>query len=116
MNLEQIVSLNYIDGELEEVSLKLAVLADQLDLGLTSQPKAFNRRSTIWSANGIDIRFSTSRIPVGLVTLISLNIPPITSIPTKNSPSFCREGANLWHISCMDLPYFYVNLHFFLFY
>ena len=36
-----------IDGELEEVSLKLAVLADQLDLGLASQFKVFNSRSKI---------------------------------------------------------------------
>ena len=37
---------------------------------------------------------STSRMPVGLVTLISLRRPSITSMPTKNRPSARRAGAS----------------------
>jgi len=51
------------------------------------------------SARGVVINRSTSRIPVGLVTLISLSMPPITSIPTKKSPSARKAGAKASQIT-----------------
>ena len=42
---------------------------------------------------------STSRTPVGLVTLISLRRPSITSMPTKKSPSARSTGASSAQIS-----------------
>ena len=54
-----------------------------------AQPAAhpLNKRSMVRSATGTLPSRSISRMPVGLVTLISLRRPSITSMPTKNRPS-----------------------------